>query len=97
MRQMHAVKVTEENLEEIVAYAKKHQLDISHLQDNLEFHADYGWDTMIVVHSETRPTAHILYFDDMDSCQFFNRYFFTNGSTHAFSPTGTFKEIQSQK
>jgi len=45
----YAAKLTDENLNDIVEYAKRHNLNLDYLQDTKEFNAELGFETYVFV------------------------------------------------
>lgn len=92
MTKNYAVKVTEENIFVIVAFAEQHQLKLDHLSDTLHINAKKGLDTWaILTRDDTLMTQRIAKINEMD---FFGMYKLHNGSTVTLSALDFFQEIK---
>lgn len=71
----YAAKLTDENLTDIVEYAKRHNLNLDYLQDTKEFNAEIGFETYVIMSVRTDEGYDpIVTFTEMADADFDRNY-----------------------
>jgi hypothetical protein len=75
----YATKLTADNLDEMIELGAQHEFTLDHLQDQMEFNADFGWDTYLTMQTDDRDK--VLTFNDIPSIEFDGTWQFGTDTT----------------
>lgn len=76
----YAIKVTAENIDELIEFAAQHQFTLDHLHDQVEFNADVlGTETYFTMQTDNRDK--VLTFNDITALEFDETWKFGTDTT----------------